>query len=370
MTGPKRTTIAENLPATVPFVGPEAQERQRGRPFSARLGANESVFGPSPKAISAIEDAAADAWKYGDPESYSLRQALGTHLGLSMAEIVCGTGIDGLLNSLVRLYVEPGVTVVTSEGAYPTFNYHVTGYGGDLMKVPYVDDREDPESLLAVARDTGARLIYLANPDNPMGSWHSAAIIDEMIAGLPPDCLLVLDEAYVELAPEGTAPIIDTTNPQVVRLRTFSKAYGLAGMRVGYAFGAGEVIRGFEKVRNHFGMSRVSQAAALAALDDAGWLASVQEQVARSRTILSDIARENGLIPLPSATNFVTMDCGGDGDFAKTVLAALIDLDIFVRMPFASPGNRAIRISCGTDEDMDRVRDALPKALKTARASA
>lgn len=367
MSRAKLTKVVEALPASVPFVGPETMERARGRAFAARLGANESVFGPSPKAIDAMERAAAEAWKYGDPTSFELRRALSAKLGIAMDMLVCGTGIDGLLNSLVRLYVEPGTKVVTSDGAYPTFNYHVTGYGGTLIKVPFRDDKEDPQALLAAAQAEGASLVYIANPDNPMGSHHDAGVINAMIDALPDGCLLVLDEAYIEFAPEGTAPEIDPDDDRVIRLRTFSKAYGLAGMRVGYAIGAPDLIRAFEKVRNHFGMSRVSQAAALAALADDDWLDSVCRQVARSRARLAEIAEENGLIPLPSATNFVTMDCGRDGAHAKAVLDGLIDRDIFARMPFAEPGNRAIRISCGTDEDMDRFAAALPAALEAAR---
>ncbi len=116
----------------MPFVGPETQERNRGRPFRARIGANESVFGPSPKAIEAMEKAAAEAWKYCDPENYDLKQALAAHHGVAPANIVVGEGIDGLFAYVVRLFVEPGVTVATSLGAYPTFNFHVHGYGGRL----------------------------------------------------------------------------------------------------------------------------------------------------------------------------------------------------------------------------------------------
>ena len=174
---PRFTPLIDSLPATVPFVGPEAQERSMGRPFVARLGANESVFGPSPRAIAAMEAAAAEVWKYGDPENHELRAALATHHGVGMENIVVGAGIDGLLGSLVRLFTEPGTPIVTSAGAYPTFNYHVAGYGGVLHTVPYRDDAEDPEGLLAKAQGLGARLIYLANPRQPDGklAWRGAA---------------------------------------------------------------------------------------------------------------------------------------------------------------------------------------------------
>lgn len=368
MTGPRYTDLIASLPSSVPFVGPETQERARGKPFRARLGANESVFGPSPRASAAMCAAAADSWMYGDAQSWDLRQALAAQHGVGMENIVMGGGIDGLLGSLVRLTVAQGDAVVTSDGAYPTFNYHVTGYGGVLHRLPFVDDHEDPAALIAKAAEVGAKLIYIANPDNPMGTWHGAADIQAMIDGVPDGSLLVLDEAYIEFAPEGTAPALDATDPRVIRMRTFSKAYGLAGARVGYALGAAPLIDAFNKVRNHFGMSRASQAAALAALHDQDWLRDVQARVAAARGRLAQIARDNGLAPVPSATNFVTMDCGADGDFARKVLAELVARDVFVRMPFVAPGDRCIRVSCGPEPEMAIFAEELPKALAAARA--
>lgn len=367
MTGPRLTPLAQSLPATVPFVGPETQERARGAAFRARLGANESVFGPSPKAIAAMQAAASDIWMYGDPENHDLRQALAAHHGVPEACIMVGEGIDGLLGYLVRLLVEPGDAVVTSDGAYPTFNYHVAGFGGHLHKVPYRGDSEDPAALFAKAAEMGAKLVYMANPDNPMGSWHSGNDIVAALDDLPEGCLLVLDEAYVECAPIGTAAPVAADDPRVIRMRTFSKVYGLAGARVGYAMAAPDLILAFNKVRNHFGMNRISQAGALAALGDPEWLARVQADIVAARDRIAQIAQDNGLSPLPSATNFVAIDCGDDGHFAKAVLDALVDQAIFVRMPFAPPQNRCIRVSCGPSSDLDLFSEALPKALAQAR---
>lgn len=359
------TPLAHSLPATVPFVGPEAQERERAQPFDARLGANENVFGPSPHARRAMADAG--HWMYGDPESFELRQALARHHSTTVDHIVVGEGIDGLLGYLVRLFVGPGDAVVTSDGAYPTFNYHVAGFGGVLHRVAYVEDHEDPETLFAKAEEVGAKLVYLANPDNPMGSWHQGADIAEALAHLPDGTLLVLDEAYVETAPEGTALPLSFDDPRVIRMRTFSKAYGLAGARVGYAMGHPELITAFHKVRNHFGMNRAAQAGALAALQDTAWLAQVQMDIATARERIADIARDNGLTPLPSAANFVAVDCGRDGSFAKAVLDQLIARGLFVRMPFVAPQNRCIRVSCGTPAQLDALAAALPAALEEAK---
>jgi histidinol-phosphate aminotransferase len=360
------TPLVESLPASVPFVGPEAQERARGRLFRARIGANESVFGPSPKAVAAMRQAAAEAWKYCDPENHDLKAALAAFHGVAPENIAVGEGIDGLFGYAVRLFVEPGITVATSLGAYPTFNFHVTGFGGRLVTTPYRDDREDPDSLLDLARREAARVIYFANPDNPMGSWWDAGTVQGMIARLPAASVLCLDEAYGEFAPAGTLSPIDVANPQVLRFRTFSKAYGLAGARIGYAIGAADLIKSFDKVRNHFGVNRIAQAGALAALADQAHLAWVLGEVAAARHRIGEIARANGLKPLPSATNFVTVDCGRDGAFAKRVLQALIARDIFVRMPGVPPLDRCIRVSAGTKADLDAFAEVLPQALAAA----
>ena len=366
MTDIKFTPLLDDLPATVPFVGPETQERQRGAEFAARLGANENIFGASPKAIAVMQDVMGEIWKYGDPTSFDLRNALAENLGLTAQNIVIGEGIDGLLGYLARMMVGQGDPVVTSDGAYPTFNYHILGYGGDLHKVPYRDDHEDLEGLLACVHETGARLIYLANPDNPMGTAHKAEAIEAFISHLPKTCLLALDEAYIEFAPEGIAPNSQKLFDNVLRFRTFSKGYGMAGARVGYAFGAVALISQFEKIRNHFGMNRVAQIGAIAALADQDWIAHLRGQVSEARARIGDIAAQNGLSVIPSATNFVAIDCGQDGHFAKTVLAHLVQEGIFVRMPFVAPQDRCIRVSAGTKADLDLLAEMLPRALEAA----
>jgi histidinol-phosphate aminotransferase len=363
MTGPRYTPLVAGLPSTVPFVGPETQERARGRPFRARIGANENVFGPSPKAVAAMTAAAAEAWKYCDPENYDLKQALARHHGVAPANIVVGEGIDGLLGYLVRMLVSDGTPVATSLGAYPTFNFHVAGYGGRLVTTPYVDDREDPEALIALAARENAPLLYFANPDNPMGTWHDAKTVQAMIERVPDGTLLLLDEAYIEFAPDGLAPPIDADDTRVIRLRTFSKAYGMAGARIGYAVAEKNLATAFDKVRNHFGVNRIAQAGALAALADSEWLAHVQQSVEAARRRIAAIARANGLAPLASATNFVTVDCGRGQPHAKAVLDGLIARDVFVRMPFVAPQNRCIRISAGTAADLDILEQALPSVL-------
>ena len=367
MTGPRYTPLVDSLPSTVPFVGPEVQERARGGAFAARIGANENVFGPSPMAIEAMRNADPSIWMYADPTNHALINGLAAYHGVSPENVMVGEGIDTLLGYLCRMLIEPGDAVVTSDGAYPTFNFHVAGYGGVLHKVPYTGDHEDPEALFAKAAEVDAKLVYLANPDNPMGTWHEGADIVKAMEKLPDDTLFILDEAYIEFAPEGVAAPIEIDDPRVIRFRTFSKAYGMAGARVGYALAAEPLITAFNKIRNHFGMNRSAQIGALAALGDQDWLEETVLRVAVARTQIDRIAQENGLTTVPSATNFVAIDCGQDGDFARKVLANLIEAGIFVRMPFVAPQDRCIRVSCGLPEDLEAFEAALPGALEKAR---
>ena len=361
---PTLAPLPAGLPDSVPFVGPETLERQRGAPFHARLGANENGFGPSPRAIAAMQAEAVEVWKYGDPTNHDLRAALAAHAGATPDHVVVGEGIDTLLGLAVRLLVGPGDTVVTSLGGYPTFDFHVTGFGGQLDRVPYREDMQDPAALIARARAVGARMVYLCNPDNPMGGWHPPGVIESALAGLPDDIVLILDEAYAEFAP--ALPQIDRDDPRILRMRTFSKGYAMAGARIGYALGAPDMMRAFDRVRNHFGVNRIGQAGALAALADSDHLAQTVARVAAARNRIAQIARDNGLAPLPSATNFVTIDCGADGDFARATLSALAERGVFARMPWVAPQNRCIRVSCGPAAELDAFATALPDALAAA----
>ncbi|WP_108662293.1 pyridoxal phosphate-dependent aminotransferase [Acuticoccus kandeliae] len=363
------TSLVAALPASVPFVGPEAQERAMGSQFRARLGANENAFGPSPKAVAAMAEAAAESWKYGDPENFDLRAAIAAHHGVAENRVAIGEGIDGLLGLIVRMFVEAGTPVVTSAGAYPTFNYHVHGFGGRLVTVPYRDDREDPAAIVDAVKREASPLAYFANPDNPMGTWHPAATVVEMIEAMPENAILCLDEAYVEFS-EGAAPPIGIEHPGLIRLRTFSKAYGLAGARIGYAITTPELATAFNKVRNHFGVNRVAQSGAIAALADDQHLKLIKVEVAAAKERIAGIAANHGLVALPSATNFVTLDVGYDGAVARALVAALAKRGVFVRMPFVAPQDRCIRVTAAPDELLDVFEDELGAALQEAIAAA
>jgi histidinol-phosphate aminotransferase len=250
--------------------------------------------------------------------------------------------------------------------AYPTFNYHVAGFGGTLHTVPYRDDHQDPAALIAKAAEVDAKLVYLCNPDNPMGTWHSASVIEDAISRLPDGCVLCLDEAYADTAPAGTLPPLDTSHPRVIRMRTFSKAYGMAGARVGYGIAHKDLALSFNKVRNHFGAARISQVGALAALQDQDYLSETVARIATARDRIAALAAAHGLTPIPSATNFVTVDLGGSGARARAMVQALAQRGVFVRMPFVAPGDRCIRISAGGDAEFEVLEEVFGAALREA----
>ncbi|MCX2696028.1 MULTISPECIES: pyridoxal phosphate-dependent aminotransferase [Ochrobactrum] len=367
MASPRLTPLVESLPSTVPFTGPETLELQRGKPFTARIGANESSFGPAPSVIQAMQEEASEVWKYGDPENYALRQAIAAHHRVKPENIMPGAGVDALLGLVVRLYVQQGDKVINSLGGYPTFNYHVAGFGGNLLTVPYNADKPDLDALIDKAHQEKPALLYISNPDNPMGTWHDGADIQAFIERIPETTMLILDEAYCETGPASAFPAFETDRTNILRMRTFSKAYGLAGIRVGYAVGCADAIKSFDKIRDHFAVSRIAQAAAIAALKDQDYLHAIVGKIHAGRDRVAKIAEQQGLKPIPSATNFVTIDCGHDGAFATAVLNGLIERDIFVRKPGAPVLDRCIRVSVGVNEQLDMFEAALPAALASAR---
>ncbi|MGC6390534.1 MAG: pyridoxal phosphate-dependent aminotransferase [Alphaproteobacteria bacterium] len=366
---PYFTPLMNSLPSTVPFVGPEALERLYGQPFQARIGANESVFGPSPRAIEAMRKEATEVFNYADPENYELQTKLALFHGIAFDQVMVGEGIDGLFGILARLTCSPDTKVVTSLGAYPTFIFQVANTGASVIRVPYKQDHEDLQGLLDAVKQNNARLCYLANPDNPMGTWHKSSAILDMLQNLPETCLLILDEAYCEFAPEEAKIAEDFCHPQLLRFRTFSKAHGMAGLRVGYVFGYENLTMAFNKVRNHFGLNRMAQIAAMASLSDHEHQRYVRNNVEHSKQVIAQIALEQNCQALPSATNFVAIDLGEDGALSRTMVEALGRRGIFVRMPGVAPLDRCIRVTAGRQGDMDILREHFGPALAEAKMS-
>ncbi len=350
MSRPPYSEIVAGLPSVTPFVGPETIERQQGQPFRVRIGANESAFGVSPRAAAAMSDAARGVAWYCDPEGYDLRTELAGMHGVDIDNVTLGAGIDDLLGLIVRMYMNPGDAVAASLGCYPTFVYHVDGFGGRLETVPYRNDRNDLMALTDLAAKRKASILYLSNPDNPTGSYYGSNAIGDLLDRVPPDCLFILDEAYLDFVPPDTILPIDVDDPRLIRVRTFSKAHGMAGARIGYAIAHKDVIRTFDKVRLHFGVSLVAQVGALASLRDPGFVASVVRAVAEGRQDYRELAEDNGISSLASQTNFVAFDFG-TGERAGAVMNALIERGVFLRKPAAPCLDRLVRVTVGTPED-------------------
>lgn len=366
---PPFTKLVAGLQAANPFVGPETLERRAGRRFRVRAGANESAFGMSPRARAAAAAALDRLSWYGDPENYDLRADLAAYHGVDLEQVLVGAGIDDLLALMVRAFATDGGRAVMTLGSYATFAYHAATFGVTLDCVPYgAGGQVDLAALAARSRDSagarrGATVVYLANPDNPAGTWHAAEAVRGFAAALPPGCILALDEAYVDYAPPAPARALVTDDPRVVHLRTFSKAHGMAGARVAYAVGAPAVCAGLNKLRLQFGVSRVAQAAARASLADGAFVAGVGRRVAAGRAAYHELGRALGVPTLPSAANFVCFDLGTRRR-AEAVLAALLERGVFVRKPAAPPLDRCIRLSVGTEAEGRIVAAELRQVLE------
>jgi len=353
MSRPPYSDIVAGLPSVTPFVGPETIERQQGKTFRVRIGANESAFGVSPRAAAAMSEAAAGVAWYCDPEGYELRAELAAIHGVGIENVTLGAGIDDLLGLIVRMYMNQGDAVAASLGSYPTFAYHVDGFGGRLETVPYRNDRNDLMALTDLAARTKACILYLANPDNPTGSYYGSNAIGDLLDRLDrvsSNCLFILDEAYLDFVPPDTMLPIDVDDPRLIRVRTFSKAHGMAGARVGYAIAHRDIIRTFDKVRLHFGVSLVAQAGALASLRDPDFVAGVVKAVEDGKKDYRKLAEDAGISALPSQTNFVAFDFG-TGERAGAVMNTLIERGVFLRKPVAPDLDRLVRVTVGTPDD-------------------
>jgi histidinol-phosphate aminotransferase len=348
------------LSANVPFVGPERLARRVGRDQLVRLGANESPFGPSPHAAEAMRREIARAAYYGDPDSLALREVLAARHRCSPENISVGAGIDELQGLLVRAYLGSGVAAFTA-GTYPTFRYHVIGYGGDAVTVPYAENGSIRlDALAALIREHRPRMAYLVNPDNPSGSFIARGALERFIDALPEEVLLVLDEAYVDFLED--IAFNDEVRPRVVRMRTFSKVYGLAGLRIGYLLAEPEVSATLQKIRLHFAVNRIAQAAAVAALEDRAFTARVKRENARGREEYHALGRRLGCPTLPSATNFVCFNLGSR-ERAETMVEELLQRGVFVRKPGLPPLDGHIRVSVGAEEERAAFAQAFEQAL-------
>lgn len=336
--------------------------RETGQTELIRLGANESAFGPSPKAVEAMTRELPRLCWYGDPESLDLRDALAEKHRCRPEQIVVGSGIDDLMGLAVRAFVAPGQAALATRGTYPTFAYHVAGYGGRLDEVAYRNDgTPDCDALLAAARRDTPAVVYLANPDNPSGSFIERAEIVRFFEALPHDTLFLLDEAYADFVDDDELlpPVFED---RLIRLRTFSKAYGMAGARIGYALTTERNVRTFQKIRLHYGINRNAQVGALASLSDDDFRRQVVGETARAREEYYRLARALGRRYIESATNFVCIEMETP-QRARRVMDELLARGVWIRKPGAPPLDAYIRVSAGTAPMRAAFADALRAVL-------
>jgi histidinol-phosphate aminotransferase len=363
---PQPAPAIRAVPATTPFVAPEELARRVGRSSLVRLGANESAFGPSPLAIAAMQAAVPMVSLYGDPESVDLRTALAERHNCKIENIVVGSGVDELLGLICRTYGALGDPVLMSHGSYPTFAFQVIGHGLELHTVPpFSDGSVDVEAMLARARELQPKIVYLANPDNPSGSFVDSAAVARLRDELPPDTLFVLDEAYAHFVTAGSL-LPDGIDERTIRLYTFSKAYGMAGARIGYALASRDAIATFQKIRNHFGVNRTAQIGALAALGDQDFVRHVVAEVARGRDEYHAFGKRMGVRTLPSQTNFVCFEIG-TRQAAEAMMHGLLERGVFVRKPGEPPINGYIRVTVGTAEERALFYEHFSAALDALR---
>lgn len=362
------TSTLKKLDLAPPFLGPTELERRRGRPYRARLGANEGLFGASPAALAALRAHEGNLSLYADPTHRDLRRILSQTWGLRESCFVIAGGIEGLLDLVVRAFVEPGDVAVTSLGAFIGFDYFVRASGGRLVHVPYAPSfANDLEALVQAVQRHHAKLLYLANPDNPTGTQLPPETIETLLSNLPADCLLLLDEAYVEFAATRDVLPRSESRPNLIRMRSLSKAFGLASARVGYACADSSVIVALDRIRIHFAVSGSSQAAALAALEDEDFLAAVVEKTKAGREHYASMAEEMGVACLPSSANFVAFDFG-TAERAQTMAQHFEENDVFVVRPSAAPLNRLVRVTVGTLEARELFFDVWRSAKQGARS--
>ncbi len=349
------------LPVYVPGKPIEEVEREL-KIHAVKLASNENPLGPSPKGIAAAQAVLGDANRYPDGGTHALRQTLAERRGVSTEEILIGLGSSEIIDLAARVVLRAGVQGLTSQGTYAPFSVAIRASGAELVLVPQRDFAFDLQAMAkAITPRTAA--IYLANPNNPTGSAFGGEEFGEFLAAVPNGVLVVLDEAYIHYAVSmGLRDSVEAYRKRknLLILRTFSKVYGLAGLRIGYAIGRPELVAAMNKLRTPFNTSGVAQAAALAALDDKEHVARCIETNAVERKRLTEGLAKLGYQPVASEANFVFITVGPE---AKALSEELLHLGVIVR-PLGWMGfPEAMRISVGTAEENEKCLAAMAQAV-------
>ena len=349
-----------------PYVAGESELPGSNR--TVKLSSNEGAFGVPPSAQAAIVAAASESYRYPDGGADRLRAALGKRWGLDPARIVCDAGSDDLLYQFCLSYGGPGRDIIMSEHGFSIYQIAGTYAGSRVIKVPERDLTADLDAMLA-AVSPATRLIFLANPNNPTGSMLTAEEVARFRAALPPDVLLVLDSAYAEYvthpAYDAGVKLVDATD-NTVMTRTFSKIFGLGGMRIGWCYAPPAVVDVLNRVRGPFNVSVAAQTAAIAALAEPGWVEQGYAHNAEYRPKLAAGIEAAGLKVWPSEANFVLVDLATT-ETANAADAFLRTNGIIVRKVGGYGLPHCLRVTVGTAEEVGLVVDAFAEFMRQAR---
>lgn len=351
----------QGLPAYVPG-RPVDEVEQELKIHAVKLASNENPLGPSPKAMEAARRALGEANWYPDGGSKRLREVLAARNNVRFEEVFVGLGSSEIIDLASRVLLRPGLDGITSEGSFTLFAIAIRASGGNLIQTPMKNYTFDLEAI-AAAVTPQTRIIYIANPNNPTGTAFGAAEFAAFLKKVPGDVLVVLDEAYREYAERSDLPnalALFREYNNILTLRTFSKVYGLAGLRIGYGIGHPTLVAEMNKLRTPFNVTSVGQAAALAALDDIDHVRrSVETNRAERRRLFFELTKLR-LSPVPSETNFLFIPLG---PFAKALCDELLHEGVIVR-PLGWMGfPEAIRISVGNPAENTKLLAALSYAL-------
>jgi len=362
MTTLRRPVHLEGLDLYEPGKPIEEVQRESGLRDVVKLASNENPLGPSPRALEAVRTALPNLHRYPDGPARALREALASRHDLAPGQVVIGNGSTDLIDLLARAFLGPEDNAVISEGAFARFRQVVRARNGRERLVP-MRDRTHDLAAMARAADARTKLVYVANPNNPTGTWNRRREVEALLRDLPPDALLALDEAYFEFADDPDYPngldLVRRGEPVVV-LRTFSKAYGLAGLRVGWAAAALEVVEAVDRVREPFNANALGQAGALAALDDDSHVRRTVELARAERVRMGAELARRGLVVVPSQANFLFVDAGRSG---HDLFRRLLRRGVIVRPLDAYGFPTCVRISLGTPAEGARLLEALDAAL-------
>ena len=345
-------------------------ERELGISDIVKLASNENPLGPSPKAVDAMRDALTDVARYPDGNGFELKRALADRHGVGMQQITLTSGSDHVFELICRVFLGPGRRAVMSRYGFAIFAIAARAASAELVVAEALppDHAEmpfghDPAAISAAAAGADAHVVYVANPNNPTGTHIGQRELGELIAALPGDAVVVVDEAYHEYLrgddrPDASAFIADHRN--LVVMRTFSKAYGLAGVRVGYALASPELTDLMNRVRLAFNPNQLAQVAAVAALGDDEHLQATLALNCAGLSQMRDGLADLGLRYMPSVCNFLTVEVGRSG---SEVFQALLRQGVIVRplVPYGLEG--WLRISIGTEAENSRCLAALAKVL-------